>query len=514
MARRASTPPKIHGFSADRLIGVGGYADVFLYRQEMPSRDVAVKVLVPDALSGETQRRQFTAEANLMARVSTHPYIVSVFQAAIAADGRPYIVMEYYPGANYLERVRRERFSVADTLRTGIQIASAVETAHRAGILHRDIKPANILTSEYGRPGLTDFGIATPDEHDGDDQEGLSIPWAPPEAFGNARLDERADVYSLAATVYHLLAGRSPFEIAGRTLSQLELMNRIEREPVPLTGRPDVPVALERVLARSMAKDPRQRPATAAELGRLLQGVESELKLPLTQLELAGEHTARPLEDPDAEDATRIRGVTSIDAQTSIERPRDDRAIQSGPPISTVPAQPAGTYRPEERRREGLLAEPEVDETIARPALVAVAGADSERTTPRTWIVAGVVAIVLVAVGAVVALRGGGQAESEDTVPIMVNDGIDDDAAAVVAPGIVRDPVGTANADGTFTFSWTAPDSAATDLAYQVTEQAMDGRERLTHPPQAATTFVADVKCVDIVAIASSIASPSVEACA
>jgi serine/threonine protein kinase len=99
-------------------------------------------------------------------------------------------------------------------LRTGIQVASAVETAHKAGILHRDIKPANILTSEYNRPGLTDFGIAT-STIGGTEAEGLSIPWAPPEVVNaSAPPEVSADIYSLAATTYTLLAGRSPFELS------------------------------------------------------------------------------------------------------------------------------------------------------------------------------------------------------------------------------------------------------------------------------------------------------------
>ncbi|HRE02158.1 MAG TPA: serine/threonine-protein kinase, partial [Ilumatobacteraceae bacterium] len=234
--RQPKPPPMLDGFTAGRLIGVGGYADVYLYEQHRPAREVAVKVLAVDVLHDDSQRRRFTTEADLMARVSRHPYIVPVFQADIARDGRPYIVMEYYPGANFLERVRREQFSVADVLRVGINIASAVETAHRAGILHRDLKPANILTSEFGRPGLTDFGIAAPDDQQNDEADGLSIPWAPPEAFGADRLDERADVYSLAATVYHLLAARSPFEISGVSSTPLELIARIERLPVPPIG--------------------------------------------------------------------------------------------------------------------------------------------------------------------------------------------------------------------------------------------------------------------------------------
>ena len=194
--RQVSKPPELPGFTFTEVIGSGGYADVFLYEQAMPRRQVAVKVL-DAALLPAGAVADYTEEANVMAMVSEHPYIVQVFQADVSPDGRPYLVMEYYPGLNFQQRAKREQMSVAEVLRVGIQIASAVETAHTAGILHRDIKPANILTSKYRKPGLTDFGIAAvegPQESSSDD--GLSIPWSAPEALAAATSDRRAEVYS------------------------------------------------------------------------------------------------------------------------------------------------------------------------------------------------------------------------------------------------------------------------------------------------------------------------------
>jgi serine/threonine protein kinase len=195
----AGSPPELKGYTFRRLLGSGGFADVFLYEQDRTRRDVAVKVLREHVAGPE--RAQITAEAEVMAQLSTHPYIVSVFDTDIAADGRPYLVMEYYPRYNLAHRVRAGGLDVPEVLRLGVQLGSAVETAHRAGIVHRDIKPANILTSDYGRPGLTDFGIASStgrtDAHEGH----LSIPWAPPEAFAEkADLDSRADIYSLGCS--------------------------------------------------------------------------------------------------------------------------------------------------------------------------------------------------------------------------------------------------------------------------------------------------------------------------
>jgi len=273
-------PPGLPGYRFISHIGSGGNAQVYLYEQDLPHRKVAVKVLNESALS-EAARRRFTTEANVTAGLA-HRHIVQVFDANVTPDGRPYIVMPYYPQPNLSVRARRSHFSVADVLRTGIQVGSAVETSHQHGVLHRDIKPQNILTDSYGEPALTDFGIAT--TTGGDGPEGLSVPWSPPEIlYGTAPGDQRSDVYSLGATLWHLLAGRSPFEEPGGDNGTYALMRRIKSDAPPRTQRADVPDSLERLLRQSMAKDPAARPQSAMELIRGLQSVEQELRLPLTQ---------------------------------------------------------------------------------------------------------------------------------------------------------------------------------------------------------------------------------------
>lgn len=278
-------PPEIEGLDYVKPLGSGGYSDVLLYEQQRPRMRVAVKVLKTDGMTA-TAKRQFIDEADTMAELADHPYIVQVFQSGTSADGRPYLVMKYYPPPNLSQRAKTSRFSVSEVLRTGIQLASAVETAHRAGVIHRDIKPANVLVSQYGTPALTDFGIAGRRATiDDDDDIGVSVPWAPPEVlFGRSNGDARADVYALAATLWQLLVGRSPFEVPGSLNNTNALMARIGSMPVPMTGRPDVPSSLERLLAQAMAKNPLARPATAMELARSLQQIEQDERLPRTAI--------------------------------------------------------------------------------------------------------------------------------------------------------------------------------------------------------------------------------------
>ncbi|QOD43132.1 serine/threonine-protein kinase [Clavibacter zhangzhiyongii] len=320
MARRLpSSPPVLPGFTYVTVLGSGGFADVFLYEQDMPRRQVAVKVMLAEIVT-ERLRAMFRAEADLMAQLSAHPSVLTVHQASVAADGRPYLVMELC-SSSLSDRYRREPLGVAEALRVGIRIASAVETAHRAGVLHRDIKPANILTTAFGHPVLSDFGIAsTLEDAAATDAVGLSIPWSAPEVLAEESPGTvRSEVWSLAATVYSLLAGRSPFEVPGGQNAPADLVARIQRaRPLP-TGRADVPERLELVLRRSMSREPSARPESALAFVRELQAVEAELQLAQTPLEVASEDWASAVAagDDDGDDPTRVRGIVQVDPGTA-----------------------------------------------------------------------------------------------------------------------------------------------------------------------------------------------------
>jgi tRNA A-37 threonylcarbamoyl transferase component Bud32 len=331
--RLPSTPPNLPGFAFIRVLGSGGFADVFLYEQNMPRRLVAVKVLLAEYVNDDL-RRMFQAEANLMAQLSSHPSILTVYQASVAADGRPYLVMEYC-SATLGQRYRAVQLPIAEVLSVGVRIASAIETAHRQGVLHRDIKPSNILTTAYGHPVLSDFGIAsTLGEAETTESVGLSIPWSAPEVLRDEVAGTVAsEVWSLGATVYSLLAGRSPFEVPGGDNGSITLIGRIEKAKLQPTGRSDVPKSLEAVLARSMSKRPSDRQGSALEFIRDLQAVEEELGLPQTPIEVAMDDWALATA-VDADELTRVGGSTG--AAEGPARRRKRRAATRGAMSASV----------------------------------------------------------------------------------------------------------------------------------------------------------------------------------
>lgn len=373
--------PEIDGFRYIKLLGRGGFSTVYLYQQALPDRLVAIKVLSSESLSDQL-RRQFTAEANLMARVSTHPSIGTVYAAGVDADGQPYLVMEYCPGGSLGARFRHEPLSSEVVLDIGIRMAAALETAHRAGIVHRDVKPANILVNDYGAALLTDFGISaildefpeatrmrekayatsTPVEMT-PESLGMSIPWSAPETFDDSpRVDERSDIFSLAATLFTLLAGRSPFERPEGGNRGAQLMARIQAGSVTPLSPDAAPEPLRDALMIGLAHDSAERFQSALAFATRLQQIQQELGLAVTPIE-----TTRD-EDAAASTATRRRAdlpdpdPSAVPAQTASQN-------SSAAPTSN----PADAAQPRSRlsRRTAALITTGV---VAAVALVAAIG--------------------------------------------------------------------------------------------------------------------------------------------
>ena len=363
--RTPAPPPQLPGFTFLEVLGSGGFADVYLFEQHLPRRKIAVKVLLPEKMAGATTE-QFTAEANVMALLSTHPAIVTIYQAGVSDDHRPYLAMEYCPKPNLQVRSRAAALSVAEALRIGIQVAAAVETAHRAGILHRDIKPANILVTEYNRPALTDFGIATT-AGSVDPSSGMSIPWSPPESFADVpEFGVRSDVWALGATLFTLLAGRSPFEVPGGRNGGAELIQRIEGQPLARLERADAPESLQLVLERSMSKRPADRYESAVAFARALQKVQIELAHSVTPIDILDDSPDADDEDDDDGELTRVRGIVSIDPQTTPAAGRTrERMVDFAPPAAGTTTTPP-------------------DETVARVAVPRYVEPDVAATAIRS----------------------------------------------------------------------------------------------------------------------------------
>lgn len=266
------TPPRISGYDFIQPLGTGATASVYRYHQRVPSRDVAIKV--SSATLDPRAAARFRNEANYMAELSAHPYILSIHDAGVTSTGLGYIVLEYAPGGSYKELIRKRPLTADQMLDLGIKLCSALFTAHCKGILHRDIKPANILITPQGLPVLADFGIST-NVYQAGTQTGFSVPWAAPEVLtGRSGGTEAADIYSLAATLYATLTGRSPYEHGYQAHTQQELAQVIVSRRLPPIGRPDVPADVERVLVRGLDKNPDNRYGTALEFARAMQQVQ------------------------------------------------------------------------------------------------------------------------------------------------------------------------------------------------------------------------------------------------
>lgn len=516
--RKPSPPPEIEGFEYRKLIGSGGFSDVFLYEQQRPRRQVAVKVLLKE-WSSETQRAAFDAEADLMATLGNHPSIVTMYEAGVANDGRPFLAMEYCSRPNLGARYRSERFSVAEALRITIQIAGAVETAHRLGILHRDLKPSNILVTQFGHPALTDFGISsTVDEASA--AEGMSIPWSPPESFGDPPMSGIAtDVWALAATCYTLLAGRTPFETPGGSNTSADLVRRIEQDELPPVSRSDVTPSLERVLRIAMSKLPSSRYPTVLAFARELQKVQVELSRDVTPIDLLDESGAMQEDEAEA-DGTRLRQVVTIDpagaggAAAAASRSGFGPGSSGGAYAPAAPAPAQDTQTAEDTVYRGAT-DPATTGTQATPGAVGqLAPAEQAPATeaeeqPRRGMWALVVGAVVVAVVGVSvwALTGTGGQDPEGEQTAATSTFVPPPPAGGYVP-----PVGDVTVEvkgDEAVYSWTPPKSfeEGDTYAYRVLELTGDP---VFQPVPSGTSVTVPIKgetCVEIVVVRASKAS-------
>ena len=271
-----------------RLLGRGGMGAVFLAREPTLERDVAIKVLPPER-TASADRERFRREARTAARL-THPNIVPLHTFG-DVDGTMYFVMGCVRGEPLAARMKRG-IGVDAARRLLVELADALDHAHRQGVIHRDVKPENVLIDDdSGRPMLTDFGIAkAAGPSSGLTTTGVLVGtpayMSPEQAAGKTDLDGRSDIYSLGVMAYAMLAGRLPF--TSPSVGDL-LVQHMTRHPTPLRDvAPAVPDALAAVIMRCLEKDPALRWPDARSLREALVSTDESGEMPEALRQLDG----------------------------------------------------------------------------------------------------------------------------------------------------------------------------------------------------------------------------------
>ncbi|MEM8924993.1 MAG: protein kinase [Actinomycetota bacterium] len=324
-------------------VGRGGFATVYQAVDLQAGRPVAVKLLT---VFDDSTLRHFDRERASLARLSTHPNVVTLHRGGITPDGVPYLVMEFAPGGSLADRLRIDgAFHWTDAVDWVLPVGDAVAHAHEQGVHHRDIKPQNILISAHGAPLLSDFGIAglAAATETITQQARLSVPYASPEQVDGRDVDDRTDVYSLGATLHALIAGVPAFaDIEGRGL--LYTARRIaEERPPPLDAL--APGNVTGIVAAAMAKDPDHRPSITEFQAALLDETSSPAPI-ADRLPTDGIAVDRPAPDRaplapaafDAAETTRPLRSTVVPPPVSAEERtlaigrREDDDLGDGPP--------------------------------------------------------------------------------------------------------------------------------------------------------------------------------------
>jgi WD40 repeat protein/tRNA A-37 threonylcarbamoyl transferase component Bud32 len=264
---------ELAGYRIESLLGWGGMSVVYLAEDLRLKRRVALKLLAARLAEDGSFRDRFLRESELAASID-HPNIVPIYEAG-TTEGLLFIAMRYVEGRDLKERLQRGRLDPAEAIGILAQVAIALDAAHARGLVHRDVKPSNVLLDTGARPDgsdhvyLADFGLTkrVSDETGVGDGHVLgTIDYVAPEQIAGEEIDGRADVYSLGCVLYECLVGQPPFR---RDSDVAVVFAHLDAEPPTASAhRPELPVALDAVIARALAKEPEQRYASCREFAQ------------------------------------------------------------------------------------------------------------------------------------------------------------------------------------------------------------------------------------------------------
>ncbi|HEY6230273.1 MAG TPA: protein kinase [Pyrinomonadaceae bacterium] len=312
-------------------IGEGGMGEVYLAKDTILSRRVALKVL-PEYVGKDPDRlRRFKQEAR-SASALNHPNVCVIHEIGETDDGRPFIAMEYIDGVTLRQRMNERPMKLGHALDIAIEVADALTAAHEAGIVHRDIKPENIMIRHDGYVKVFDFGLAKLTERHATEHPTISTllvnsspgtvmgtaAYMSPEQARGVTVDERTDIWSLGVVLYEMVSGRPPF--VGETPTDV-VVAIVEKEPPAVSQLVNgAPAELERIVKKSLRKDVNQRYQIAKEMAIDLRSLKKELE--------ANAQLDRSLAPATATDATTISGRQLQKTATGEDRAIDTNELQ------------------------------------------------------------------------------------------------------------------------------------------------------------------------------------------
>jgi len=271
---RIMTGKTISHYKIIEKLGQGGMGVVYKAEDTKLKRTVALKFLPAIALGGEDKSR-FLREAEAAAALN-HPNICTIHEID-EVDAKMFIVMEFIEGQSLLEKIKAGPLKIDEAIKLAMQIAEGLQAAHEKGITHRDIKSANIMITEKGRAKIMDFGLAKLSNRSMLTKEGMTLGTAAymsPEQARGATVDHRTDIWSLGVVLYEMITGQLPFR---GEYEQAMMYSIVNEDPEPLTAlRTGVPLALDSIIAKALAKDPTIRYQHVDEIPADLRAIESK----------------------------------------------------------------------------------------------------------------------------------------------------------------------------------------------------------------------------------------------